>query len=225
MRKTEGPTPSAEAGRQRLLVLGTTDFSANVADASTAAGHRVAGFVENLSRARCRKPLAGLPVHWIDDVDDLTATHMVVCGLGTTRRSAFVEQALARGLRFATVIHPTASISRTSTVGVGTYVGPRAVIASYATIGRHVLVLAGSIVGDRSEIGDYASVLMGVCLARSCRIGTRVYVGAGVVVAAGVSVGSHSIVGAGAVVESDVPDRVQVVGAPARIVKEEIESR
>ncbi len=40
----------------------------------------------------------------------------------------------------------------------------------------------------------------------------------GAVVIDHVRVGSFSVVGAGAVVDDDVPDRVQVVGIPARIV-------
>jgi acetyltransferase-like isoleucine patch superfamily enzyme len=40
-----------------------------------------------------------------------------------------------------------------------------------------------------------------------------------------ISIGSHSIVGAGAVVTKDVPDNVQVVGVPAKIVKQNIEGK
>jgi len=47
----------------------------------------------------------------------------------------------------------------------------------------------------------------------------------GAVVIDHVTIGSRSVVGAGAVVVADVPDRVQVLGVPARIVKEGIDGR
>jgi acetyltransferase-like isoleucine patch superfamily enzyme len=39
------------------------------------------------------------------------------------------------------------------------------------------------------------------------------------------NIGAHSVIAAGAVVTSDVPDHVQVMGIPARIVKENIEGK
>ena len=88
------------------------------------------GFVENLDRSRCDVPLDGRPVHWIDDVGELAVTHDGVCGIGTTRRSIFTDQAAERGLRFATVLHPTAHVSPTSVVGEGTIVGAGVVVGS-----------------------------------------------------------------------------------------------
>ena len=219
------PAPGGGSDERQLLILGTTDFSAQVAASAADAGFDVAGFVENLSPERCRSTHVDLPVYWIDEVERLAARHVAVCGLGTTRRSTFVEQAVARGLRFTTVVHPTASVSATSTLGEGSYVGPRAVVAAHARVGRHVIVLAGSLIGHHTEIGDFASILMGANVAGSCRIGEAAYVATGAVVIDHVSVGSGSVVGAGAVVVADVPDRVQVLGVPARIVKEGIDPR
>jgi len=54
------------------------------------------------------------------------------------------------------------------------------------------------------------------------RVDDAVYVGIGATVLNGVSVGTGSVIGAGAVVTRDVPDRVQVMGVPARVVKEDI---
>jgi acetyltransferase-like isoleucine patch superfamily enzyme len=44
----------------------------------------------------------------------------------------------------------------------------------------------------------------------------------GAVVIDHLTIGAHSVVGAGSLVTKNVPDRVQVVGVPARIVKENI---
>jgi sugar O-acyltransferase (sialic acid O-acetyltransferase NeuD family) len=196
-----------------------------IADVATSAGHDVAGFVENLDRARCDVTVAGLPVYWIDDVPALAATHDAVCGIGTTRRSVFTDQAAERGLGFATIVHPASHVSDTAILGGGTIVGAGAVVGAYTTLGRHVMVNRGALVGHHTEIGDYVSIQAGANVAGSCRVGAATFVAMGAVVADHLTIGSQVVVGAGAVVVSDVPDRVQVVGIPARIVKEGIEGR
>jgi acetyltransferase EpsM len=206
-----------------LLVLGTREFAVEIADVAEQAGFRVAGFVENWERERCAKPLEGLPVHWIDDVGELADTHVAVCALGTTRRSEFVAQAEERNLRFATVVHPSAQVSAKSGVGEGSILGVSSVVGAHTRLGRHVIVNRGCLVGHHTDVGDFASIMAGANVAGSCRIGERTYVGMGAVVLDHVSIGSGSIVGAGAVVTRDVPDNVQVVGVPARVVKEGVE--
>lgn len=208
-----------------LVVLGTTAFAETVAESAAMAGRRVEAFVENLSRERSSETLAGLPIRWIGDAADLATTHDAICGLGTTRRSVFVAQAEALGFRFATVIHPTAWIASSTQVGEGSYVGPRVGISSSSRLGRHVVVLMGSLIGHHTEIGDFSSVMMGARIAGSCRVGTGSYVATGATVVDHVTIGQDAVVGAGAVVLEDVPDRVQVVGVPARIVKEGIDGR
>jgi len=51
-------------------------------------------------------------------------------------------------------------------------------------------------------------------------IGKNVWVGAGSIILPGVRIGDHSVVAAGSVVSRDVPARVVVGGAPARLLRE-----
>lgn len=209
-----------------LVVLGATEFSAEIADVIGDTGDfEVTAFVENDVPARAGRRLHGLPVMWIDDAVGLAATHLAVCGLGTTRRSRFTGQAAGLGFRFASVVHPTAHVSRTSTLGEGTVVAPGAVVAAYTTIGHHVIVNRGTLVGHHTVIGDHVSLQTGANVAGLCTIGNATFVGMGALILNTVSVGSNSVIGAGAVVTRDVPDNVQVVGVPARIVKEAIAGR
>ena len=195
----------------KLLILGTRTFAPEIADvASEVPGVEIAGFVENMDRENCSGKLEGLPIHWIDDIAPLAATHLAVCALGTTQRSRFIEQATALGIRFATIVHPAARISRNSTVGEGSIICPGVIVATRTTIGRHVIVNRGALIGHHTTIGDYCSVMPGANIAGACTIGNATYVGMGAVVLDHHTVGSRSVIGAGSVVTRDVPDSVKV---------------
>jgi acetyltransferase EpsM len=209
-----------------LVVLGATEFSAEIADViADAPDFEVAAFVENDVPERAGGTLDGIPVLWIDEAAELAATHVAVCGLATTRRSRFTDQAAKLGFRFATVTHPTAHVSRTSTLGAGTVVGAGVVIAAHTRIGRHVIVNRGALVGHHTVIGDHVSLNPGANVAGLCTIGDATYVGMGALVLNTVSVGSNSVLAAGAVVTRDVPDNVLVAGVPAVILKKGIEGK
>lgn len=211
---------------RRLLILGTRTFAEEVADwVSAVAGFRTVGFVENMDAERCARPLAGLPVYWIDDVARLAGSHEAVCALSTTHRSRFVQQAADLGMTFATLIHPAATVSSRARIDQGTIVGPGAVVGSYTHLGPHVIVNRGALIGHHTNVGRFCSIQPGANIAGACAIGEAAYVGMGAVIVDHITIGSRVVVGAGAVVTRDVPERVQVVGVPARIVKENIEGK
>jgi acetyltransferase EpsM len=209
-----------------LLILGARTMAVEVADfASEIPGFQIVGFVENLDPQRCREKLENLPILWVEELRQLAATHWAVCALATTHRSFFTKQVAAYGLPFATLIHPSARISHTSSLGEGSIISPGVIIASHTRLGCHVLVNRGALIGHHTEIGDHVTIQPGANIAAKCRIGPATYIAMGALLLDGMTVGSQVVVGAGAVVTRDVPDRVQVVGAPARIVKENIDGK
>jgi sugar O-acyltransferase (sialic acid O-acetyltransferase NeuD family) len=209
-----------------LLILGTHTFAVEIADlVSDIPDWRLVGFVENWERERCRQPLEGLPVHWVDDVAPLAADHHAVCGLGTTQRVGFIEQVAAHGMPFATLVHPTARVSRKSVLGAGAILSVGVIVAAHTRLGRYVLVNRGALIGHHATIGDYVTLGPGANVAGSCEIGAGTYVGMGAIILDHVRVGAHSVIGAGAVVTNDVASNVQVVGVPARVVKDNISGK
>jgi acetyltransferase EpsM len=207
---------------RRLLICGTRSFAEEIADVvSEVPEYELVGFVENLDRERCAETIGGLPVTWIDDVPELPDTHWAVCALATTKRRLFTGQAEARGLRFATIVHPSARVSTTSSLGDGTIVSVGAIVAAHSRIGRHVLLNRGVLVGHHTVVGDHVSLLPGANVAGNCRIGNGVFIGMGALVLDNVTVGDDAVVGAGAVVTRDVPAAAHVRGVPARVVEGE----
>lgn len=210
----------------QCLILGTRTLSVEIADIiSDTPNIRLAGFVENMEPEKCRENLDGLPVYWVDDIAKLAKTHCAVCALATTHRKRFIEQVSAYKIPFATIVHPSARVSSKSTLGEGTIISAGVIIGAHTHLARHVIINRGALIGHHTKIGDYATIQPGANIAGLCTIGNAAYIGMGAIVLDHISVGSHSIVGAGAVVTKDVPDNVQVVGVPAKIVKQNIEGK
>jgi sugar O-acyltransferase (sialic acid O-acetyltransferase NeuD family) len=211
---------------QPVLILGTRTLAVEVMDLiSDMPGYEVAGFVENLERQLAGTELEGRPVLWIDDLPRYTATHWGVCALSTTHRRKYVAQATALGLRLGTFVHPTAWVSARARLGEGCFVSAMAAIATHTTLGRSVFVNRGALIGHHTSIGDYCTIQPGANVAGAVTVGSDTFVGMGAVVLDRHTIGQGCIIAAGAVVTHDVPDHVQVMGVPARVVKSEIEAK
>jgi len=65
----------------------------------------------------------------------------------------------------------------------------------------------------------------GANIAGLVRIGEHTFVGMGAIILERISIGAHCVVGSGAVVTKDAPARVQLLGLPARVVKQDIEGK
>ena len=207
--------------RRKLAILGTSLFAPEVADVvEDCGGLEVSVFVENWDRAKTGGTLLGRPIVWLEDAAPLAATHLALCSLGTTKRRSFIEAAAAMGFRFATVVHPTARVSRRSVVGPGSFLSAGVVVSAQTWIGSHVVANRGVLVGHDTVVGDYVTLSPGANVAGGVTIGAGTYVGMGAIVLDRIRVGEGAVIAAGAVVTKDVPDRVEVMGVPARIVKE-----
>ncbi len=203
--------------KQNIIVLGAGPFAQEIADLiAIVDGYDVVGFVEGLDRRRCQEPLLGLPVHWIEEIGTLRDSCRAVCAVGSPERKVFIQQAYALGLGFATIVHPAAQISTTSTLGEGSIVGAGAIVASHTVVGRHVIINRGSLIGHHARIGDYVTIGPGANIAGRTSIGSGTFVAMGAIVIDGVSIGSDCLIAAGAVVTRDVPDGARMAGVPAR---------
>lgn len=209
-----------------VLILGTTLFSEEIASlVGEVPSLFLAGFVENLEQKKCSERLLDHSIYWVDDLAIAGKDSHLICGIGTTKRKLYVDQVRSCGLPFATLLHPTAHISSTSRIGEGTILGVNSIVAAHSEIGNHVIINRAASIGHHTQVGNYVTIGPGANIAGRCTIGNGTYIGMGAIIIDGLQIGSNSIIGAGAVVTRNVPDNVQVVGIPARVVKEGVNGR
>jgi sugar O-acyltransferase (sialic acid O-acetyltransferase NeuD family) len=120
--------------------------------------------------------------------------------------------------RYATLVHPSASVADSATIGHGTVVAQGVVITSSTRIGDHVLLAHGVLVGHDAVIASYVAIAPGAVISGAVRIEESAYVGAGAVVPQGVVIGKEALVGLGAVLTGDVAAGTTVFGNPARAI-------
>ncbi|HEX4791826.1 MAG TPA: NeuD/PglB/VioB family sugar acetyltransferase, partial [Actinospica sp.] len=118
--------------------------------------------------------------------------------------------------RYATVVHPSVSVSVDSVVGPGTVLLAQSVLTAGVRVGAHVAMMPRVVLTHDDVVEDFATLGSGVLLGGGVRIGRGAYIGAGAMVREKVAIGAGSVVGMGAVVLHDVPPGEVWVGNPAR---------
>jgi acetyltransferase-like isoleucine patch superfamily enzyme len=114
------------------------------------------------------------------------------------------------------IVHPTASLAGSSTIGPGTVVLAGVVATVANQIGSHVAVLPGVVIEHDTVVEDYATIGAGVRIGGGARIGSGAYLGMGALVREGITVGAGARIGMGAVVTRSVPPGELWFGVPAR---------
>lgn len=211
-------------GPRELVLVGGGEHAQVVLDAARSRPDDwlAVGFVDPHPRSE----LLALGLAWLGDDaaagDRLRGRHCILAvgGIGETeRRQAIARRFDSLGVTWATVVHARAVVSDTAAVGAGVAILAGAVINPGARIGEHCIVNTGAIVEHDVELEPFVHVGPGAVVGGGTTIGTGTYVGLGARVRDHIRIGWGAVIGMGSVVVQEVPDRVVVVGVPARQIR------
>ncbi len=206
-----------------VLILGTGAIAKDIADLVAEDGvNHVAGFVVDQPPFVRGTQLVGKPIFWVDELEDIPKDYPILCGVAKMRKIQFIARVREMGFQFMHFIHSSSRVSETVTIGEGVVVNGGVQIAAGARLGDFVYINRGALIGHDTLIGAYSVISPGANIAGSVSIGESTYVGIGAIIIERVKIGSNCFIGAGSLVTQDVPDRVKVVGMPARIIERDI---
>ncbi len=206
-----------------LIILGTGGSAYDVLDILEAINAQspawtLAGFLDDARPAGSQH--LGFPIlgglREAPRFDGCWFINVIGSDVSFRRRPDIIQSTGLGPERFATLVHPKASVSLFARLGRGVYVAFGGSVGGNATIGDHVSLSPACIVGHDSVIADFTTVAPGAVISGFVRTGTACYIGAGAMIRQRLQVDGGALVGMGAVVTRNVPAGTTVVGNPAR---------
>ncbi|HEV8639098.1 MAG TPA: acetyltransferase [Chloroflexota bacterium] len=232
MTNARPPEHMARAPRQ-IVILGTGGNCIDILDTIDEinatcpthdgfVGYECLGFLddnrENWGREICRLKVLG-PLGAAAEFPEARFVNGIGSQFNFTRKDAIIAKTGLRPERFETIVHPTASVSRMSTLGAGTVILQNVTVTSNVRIGDHVIVLPNTVISHDCVVGDYTCIAGGVCVSGGVKIGRNCYLGTNSSIIEQVTIGDFSLVGMGSVVLRDVAADSVVVGNPSRFLR------
>lgn len=149
--------------------------------------------------------------------DELERYDMFVAIGSSEFRQKISQKILSAGFNLISLIHPSAIISSSASIGAGVCVMPKAVINAKAKISSGAIINTSAVIEHECTIGEYAHICPAVALAGACEIGAHAWVGIGSCAIQGIKIGANAMIGAGSVIVRDIPDGAKAYGNPARV--------
>lgn len=198
-----------------MYLYGASGHAKVIIDILIASGIPIQGLFDDNKEV---KHLLDYKVFGAFDLKTLGESEIIISiGLNNIRKMIVLN--LPRDIKYGTAIHPSAIISKYSSIGKGSVIMHRTVIQSSTVIRNHCIINTSSSVDHDCVIEDFVHISPNSCLCGGVSIGEGTQVGAGSVIVPGIKVGKWSVIGAGSVVLENVPDNVLMLGNPARVVK------
>jgi UDP-N-acetylbacillosamine N-acetyltransferase len=198
----------------KIVVIGAGGHAKVVAEVARSAGYDVECFVANDKTEHF-----GLPVISFEEFLQSPFNHAAL-GIGSNiDRARVYAQLKQNDIVCPALIHKSAIISPTATIGEATVVMPNCIINAEAHVQTGCIINSGAVIEHDCVLEDFVHISPNAALAGGVSVGEFSHVGIGANVIQLIKIGKECIIGAGAAVISDISDGATAVGVPARFVK------
>jgi sugar O-acyltransferase (sialic acid O-acetyltransferase NeuD family) len=210
-----------------LVIVGPGGFGRETAELvrainAVAARWELVGFLDE-NASRWGETVAGVRVlGGLETLVELPDARVVVCTAhpgNLTAKKRIVGRLALEPERYATLVHPAASIPPSCRLGEGSVVLAGVVATTDVDIGRHVAQMPHVVLTHDDRLADFVTAGAGVRIAGSVHVEEGAYLGSGCLIREQRVIGPWALVGMGAVVTHDVPGGEVWAGVPARFVR------
>ncbi len=205
---------------KKILIFGTTMFSAEMAELLRWGGKEVAGFVVD-AKYKERNEFENLPVFEFENVENLVdinntefALTLGYSAMNEYRKKKY-EICKANNYKVFTYISPRALVF-TRQVGEGSLILPGAYVGPYSEIGICTVIRPGAVLAHHDVIKDYNWIADGCTFGGGVKVGNHCFFGLGTTVRNEINVADYTFSGAQSFIGQDTVFMKAYVGVPAK---------
>ena len=202
---------------EKYIVIGTGGHANSLLDLIRSGDNKVEYFVGFENKI---DTFQQIPVIRMNDIKKLPSKFKFVLGIGDFEiRNRILNEInlLLPAISFPPMIHKTAYVSNTASLGFGAvimanaYVGPRSKIGDFSVLNTNTNV------DHDCTIGNLNVLAPGTILAGCVLSGEKCFFGMGSLISNNISIGSNAIIAANSFVNSDIPNNSFVAGSPGKL--------
>lgn len=205
---------------KNLILLGGGGHCKSVIDVAETAGYNIIGILDpNLPIG---ETILGYPVLGKDDLIDRYARDVAfVITVGQIKnpliRKKLYELVIKSGAHLATIIAPTAHVSKYASIGEGTVVMHYAMVNANTSIGKGCIINTYANIEHDCQIGHFCHISTGAMVNGECRIGDDTFIGSQSVISNNVIVDSGCVIAVGTVIRKNVQIKGIYSGNPGML--------
>lgn len=201
-----------------LLIIGAGGHAAVLAEIIKLTKRTVVGVValqEQLIPGYAEYPYLGDDVI-IEQYDPATVQLINAVGAVSVesngKRAALFNQYKQKGFSFATLIHPSAVIASTASIGEGVQIMAGAIVQPNVKIAHNCIINTRASIDHDCQIGESAHIAPGAILSGNISLGRESHIGVGATLIQGLTIGEAVMICAGATIINKIASQQKVMG-------------
>lgn len=176
-------TERSEIDRPRMAIIGASGQGADVLDIiNFNQSFEVVGFIDKKFgkiNDYCGLPILGNDTY-IPKLKSIGIYNIVIAALwlkGSKKIENIFKLCGDSNLSFPTIIHPSAKISPTASIGAGCQIFSNVLIGAFSKVGKGCVINNNAIISHDAMIGDFTFISPGAAIAGNVKIGRNCIIG------------------------------------------------
>ncbi len=205
--------------KKKLILVGGGGHCKAVIDVAENAGYSILGILDTPDKIGMKV----LSSNIIGDDDDIKkyikeALFLITVGFikDNTLRINLFNKIKNDGGEFATIISPTAYISKYAKIGEGSIVMHGATINAEVNVGNNCIINTLSNIEHEVNVGNNTHISTGVMINGGCNIGMNVFIGSQSTISQSIQITDNCIIGSNSFVNRDLTHEGTYVGTPIK---------